>query len=277
MPKRPSIPSLISIPSVPAIGGESGLAFDPDAQDFFTRASITDSTQKDAVNDMVVSLKSASLWTRFDVIYPFVGGSATPHTFNLRSSSFQITWNGTLTHNSSGVKGNGTTGYGNTGYIPSAGSMGQDNASFSCYINSADTTGGAQMGTPSSGATVNVFQLFTNLSGNSYYYAAFGTDTGKIQGANGGNTTGMFTGSRDSSSAIELYREGSSVLSGSGASEGTPPTLAAFLFARNNAGVAATFSDCRLAFAAFGISLDSGQAESLATINAVFQTALGRL
>ena len=60
-----------------------GVSYDADAQTFFTAASITDTTQKSAVNQLVLDLKSANIWTKFKAIYPFVGGTSTTHKYNL--------------------------------------------------------------------------------------------------------------------------------------------------------------------------------------------------
>jgi hypothetical protein len=52
----------------------------------------------------------------FEFIYPFVGGNAVAHSFNLVDPNRgRITWVGGVTHTSGGVTGNGTNGYGKTG------------------------------------------------------------------------------------------------------------------------------------------------------------------
>jgi hypothetical protein len=61
-------------------------AYDSDAAAFFTSTGITNTTQKDAVNTLVLELKAESLWTKFIAIYPLVGGSATTHKYNLKNS-----------------------------------------------------------------------------------------------------------------------------------------------------------------------------------------------
>jgi len=93
--------------------------YDPDASAFFTAAGITDTTQKTAVNNLVIGLKADSLWTKMTVIYPFVGGSATTHKFNLKDprdldAAYRIQFFGGWTHNANGITGNGTNGYANT-------------------------------------------------------------------------------------------------------------------------------------------------------------------
>ena len=110
---------------------------DSDAQAFLTAASITDTTITNAINELVVGLKGNSLWTKMIAIYPFVGGTATTHKFNLKDprdldTAFRLTFSGTVTHNSNGITPNGTNGYANTYLIPST-SMTNNNTHISYY------------------------------------------------------------------------------------------------------------------------------------------------
>jgi hypothetical protein len=106
--------------------------FDPDAQAFITAASITNTTQQNAINTLVVDLKGYGVWTKMKAIYPFVGGTATSHSYNLvNPTQYQITWFGGVTHNANGITGNGTNGYGATG-LPNN-TMAQTSNNFSIY------------------------------------------------------------------------------------------------------------------------------------------------
>jgi hypothetical protein len=57
---------------------------DPDVLAFVAASGVTDNTQKSAVNTLVTSLKEYSVWTKLNAIYPFVGGTATTHKWNLK-------------------------------------------------------------------------------------------------------------------------------------------------------------------------------------------------
>ncbi len=122
-------------------------SYDTDADAFFTRASISDDTQKLAVNQLVLSAKAHGWWSLCDAIYPFVGGNSTAHSKNLKANTFNITWHGTVTHNANGVTGDGSTGYGDTGYIPSTagGAMTANSAHLFAYCG---TTTPADIGRP---------------------------------------------------------------------------------------------------------------------------------
>ena len=89
------------------------------ADAFIKAAGITDSTQQTAIKTLVNDLNGYGLWSKMKAIYPMVGGTATSHSYNLKDTTkFQITWNGGLTHDSNGVTGNGTNGYGNLNLNP---------------------------------------------------------------------------------------------------------------------------------------------------------------
>lgn len=86
---------------------------DSNAQAFLVAAGVTSGVEVAAVNSLVVALKKAGIWSQLFFLYPFVGGSASSHSYNLVNPAFsQITWHGTVTHNAKGVTSDGTTGYG---------------------------------------------------------------------------------------------------------------------------------------------------------------------
>ncbi len=94
---------------------------DPDVINFMTAASLVDPAIETALSVFVTTLKVNGLWTKFDAIYPFVGGTATTHKFNLinpldTNAAFRITFNGGWVHNSNGVTGNAINTFGNTWY-----------------------------------------------------------------------------------------------------------------------------------------------------------------
>ena len=96
-----------------------GAAFDPDAQAFITAAGITDNTQKTAINTLVVDMKGYGIWTKMKAIYPFVGGTASTHKWNLKDprdldAAFRLVFLGGWTHSSTGAFPNGTNGYADT-------------------------------------------------------------------------------------------------------------------------------------------------------------------
>jgi hypothetical protein len=99
------------------------VAIDADAQAFFDRVTAASgsltTTEKNAVNQLVISLKAYGIWTKIDAAYPMVGSSSAASAQNLKSSSFTLTFSGTWTFNSSGIVPNGSNTFANTGLTPS--------------------------------------------------------------------------------------------------------------------------------------------------------------
>lgn len=104
---------------------------DSDAQAFITAAGITDATQISAINRLVKNYKGVGninttfdLWTGSKAIYPFVGGTATTHKFNLKDPrdldiAFRLLFSGGWTHNNNGITANGINTTANTFLNPS--------------------------------------------------------------------------------------------------------------------------------------------------------------
>ena len=96
-----------------------GIPLDPDAVAFLTAASITDATITTAINTLVIQLKAIGVWSKLKAIYPFVGGTATTHKFNLKNpantdAAFRLLFVGGWTHSANGALPNGTNAYADT-------------------------------------------------------------------------------------------------------------------------------------------------------------------
>jgi hypothetical protein len=98
---------------------------DVDAYNFLAAAGIYDDLYVLAINTLVVGLKTNNLWTKMRVIYPFIGGTATTHRYNLvNPNNSQIQFYGAWTHNSDGATSTvRSTAYANTGFIPSSNTL----------------------------------------------------------------------------------------------------------------------------------------------------------
>lgn len=97
---------------------------DNDAYKFLLAANINDIRIKNAVNQLVINLKAANIWTKMKAIYPMIGGTATTHKFNLKNpadtnAAFRLNFVGGWTHSSNGATPNGTNAYADTYLSPS--------------------------------------------------------------------------------------------------------------------------------------------------------------
>lgn len=188
-----------------------GVAFDADAQAFINAAAITDATQKSAINTLVTSLKSNGLWTKMKAIYPFVGGTASTHKFNLKdprdlNAAYRIVFSGGWTHdNLNGITPNGINATGDTFYL---GSGVDNNFALSYYtktnIMQPNTPGLYTFG--SSTSSLQTYCIIINRTNNNLA-SIMGRETSvAIKNYNNVAQVGLFTGSRTSSSLLKVYK-----------------------------------------------------------------------
>lgn len=117
---------------------------------FATATGITDVTILGALNTFDTGLISNGLDTDLEVLYPFVGGTATTHQYNFMNpinsdAAFRLTFNGGWVHSSTGATPNGINGYAKTWWNPSTQITGTvDNGSFGFYIRQDVPVGGGQ-------------------------------------------------------------------------------------------------------------------------------------
>jgi hypothetical protein len=96
-----------------------GLVTDFDAAAFIETAGLNNDTQAVAINTLVLGLKANNLWTKMVAIYPFVGGSAYTHRFNLKNTSlYPMSFAGGINHTSLGVVTTATNATATTGIVP---------------------------------------------------------------------------------------------------------------------------------------------------------------
>jgi hypothetical protein len=130
----------------------SGGGIDTDAQAFITAAAITNTTQQNAINTLVTDLKGYGIWTKMKALYPFVGGTASQHRFNLKDprpipAAFYLTPYGGLSHDNSGVIFNGENAWFDTN-MNALNNLVVDNLHLSFYslTNHVNIYGGGEIG-----------------------------------------------------------------------------------------------------------------------------------
>lgn len=116
--------------------------FDADAQAFFDRVTTAggtlSATEKTAVNQLVLDLKSYSIWSKMKAIYPMVGASSAACAQNLKSSSFTGTFSSGWTFASTGVTPNGTSAYMDTTLLSN--DFTDNKGGYSCYTRTAENS-----------------------------------------------------------------------------------------------------------------------------------------
>jgi len=247
---------------------------DTDAQTFLTAASITATTQVNAVNELVKDLKSAGLWTKMKAVYPFVGGTATSHKWNLKdprdtNDAYRLVFYGGWTHSSTGVLPNGTDAYSNTFLNPSL-VMTSTDSHASVYSRTSTFDGSAER------------HFFGANSLRMYHfrytaYARLGGATdipNSVQTNTAGNSSGFFMSNR-SSSTIYLYKNGTAI-EGSGSASGGFDNVNIYLGAWNYNNSVNGRSNKEMSLVSFGNSLTSDELDAYYNIVEKFQFSLGR-
>lgn len=258
--------------------------YDADAQAFFTAAGISDSGQKSAVNTLVLALKSDGIWSRCSAIYPFVGGSSSSHAVNLKTpGTYDLTFYGGITHSSTGSLWDGTSGYGDSGLIPSSVLTGND-THLSYYSRTSNTNNRFDMGCYT-GVNYHTVALtcYYSAAGNtgfSYQYdGSFGYDQATIAAADNPSSQGFYVGSRVSSSSHTVYKNAtagttSALLTGDFPSITDSVKIGAVSY--NGSIPAWGYGNRECAFASIGAGLSSAQVTSLTNAVQTFQTSLSR-
>lgn len=236
-------------------GAAPAPSYDPDAVAYFTAAGITDTTEKDAVNQLVLDLKgtgstpnSTDLWTDAAAFYPISPTSLSAAAYNLRdTTTLNMTWANSPTHASTGVTFDGLTQYGDTGFNPSTASL----------ANSYDITLGLQIVNASSSAlgllaasvsTTSRTQMLL-YSGN--LYQDLHNTAGRLITSTGGTYQGrmIVVAGRVADGYKVNYLNGSSLGTFAAVNNGTPVNLSLWTGAQNTSGGGANFTAFELRFA----------------------------
>lgn len=252
----------INFASMKAASG--GGSYDSDAQAYFTALpSDPGTTFKDAWNTFVVSAKADGYYTKFIALYPLPGTSAGNNAVNAKNpGTFDITWSGTITHDSNGFTGNGGAVHGSTGITPST-HMTLNDTHLAVYCRTTAASSNPDMGC----IATDRINLACRIGSNAI------TEHGSvfIVSANS-DGQGFFVTSRRSNTDLELYKNGSSMATNTSAGGGSlPNTVLAVGGSQGQGG-----SNHNIAFASAGSGLTDTEVSNFYTAIQAFQTALSR-
>jgi hypothetical protein len=261
----------------PIIQGLSAVSYDDDAQAFFNRVTAAGgtltSTEKDAVNQLVLDLKANSIWTSMLAIYPMVGASAASCAQNLVSSSYTGTFSGGWTFVSTGITGNGTNTFMNTGLVPSA-VVNQNSNHLSFYSRSNVAASNMVALGSYSISTISYFHMHPYYTGNIIYNLL---TSNTAVGPTNTNSLGFFNGNRTSATNISNFKNGTNLGNVTSPSVSVSPnTYNVYVGALNEVGSAILYNNYQCAFASIGAGLSDTQASNFYTNVQTFQTSLSR-
>jgi hypothetical protein len=263
-------------------------SFDADAVAFFTRVTTAggtlSTTEKQAVNQLVITMKADGTWGPCKAIYPMVGASAAACAQNLKSSSFTGTFSSGWTFASTGVTPNGTSAYMDTNLNASS-ILTNNNTHLSFYSRTnvypySSANSQIAFGAAISPNYLPLFDLELNGSGaNNNTFATYMNDynTGFLRVANT-DTRGFIFGNRPSSNVLNFFRNGSKIASNTSTTSFSLPNINLYLGALNLSNTARTDTMItqQCAFSSIGDGLTDTQASNFYTAVQAFQTTLSR-
>jgi hypothetical protein len=258
-----------------------GVAYDPDAQAFFTASGLTGATNLNAVNQLVLDLKAASIWTKMKAIYPFVGGTAALHKWNLKDpqdldAAYRLVFLGGWTHSSTGALPNGTNGYANT-FLNANTALQQFSHHHSFYHNTDNSgTGLRSMGGAQSSSSFT-FRTTIETAGTTLTFRDL-----SLVNAESGLTASTLKGFRASSRTANnnmfiIKADGTSTTSTTTTATNALPALTCYLAAHNNALTASNYAIMSIAFHSLGDGLSAAEGLNLRNAVVTYNTTLGRL
>jgi len=259
----------------------NGPALDPDAEAFIVAAEITNITQQSAINTLVVGLKADSLWTKMSAIYPFVGGTATTHKFNLKDprdldAAYRIQFFGGWTHNSNGITGNGTNGYANTFAQMNTVAIPDRLNHWSSYSRTLPSGGGMRYvsGILDFNSPIKFFGYGIEPNGSNAVPGLQNFESNGFPLA-----AGFFNGTVTSNTVARFYRNGVLNYTPSGTIN-SMTALSNFLIGASNTGTSPgtpfDYNNTNFAFWSLGGALTATDASNFYTRVQAFQTTLGR-
>jgi hypothetical protein len=263
--------------SILLFGQSGGTPVDPDAQAFITAAAITDPTQQSAVNQLVVDLKADGLWSKMKALYPFVGGTASQHKFNLKDprdldAAFRLSFLGGWTHSVNGATPNGVNSYANTFLIPNN-TLTSTSNHYAFYSRTSILQASTEIGTYTPLAHHAIMLYRSDLSRKAFINGTYPTYAILV---NNTNTLGFQIGTRTASNSMKLFWNNSLIGTNTVNLTGGLPLKNVYISALNNDGVAIELSSKQAAFASIGDGLTDTEAANFYTAVQTFQTTLGR-
>jgi hypothetical protein len=210
-------------------------------------------------------------------LYPFVGGSAASHKFNLKDprdvdAAFRLTFNGGGTHDSNGYQLNGSNAYANTFFVPNTSFISQNRSSFGVYSRTdSNLSGKIIMG--SHGGNGYIYMYLKDGTGqyalNNTNWSSFGGPVSTYV-----SKKGFFQASRNNSSTTQLWQVDNSNYSST--SNSTGRSTLSITIGDCNGLLGGYAENVQVSFSYIGDDLSSTDLSNYYTAVQKFQTSLGR-
>jgi hypothetical protein len=203
-------------------------------------------------------------------LYPFVGGTASAHKFNLKDprdldAAFRLVFNGGWTHSANGATPNGLNAFADTKFIPNS-NITVSSGHFSVYNRTNDLVGTKIDGVNSGSTWVQMNHSYGDfIFGQIASYASY-TPT---------DTRAFFLLTRTANNLFKIKRNTTNLITNTGTVTSLP-THSIYIGARNDSGSYNHQNSYQKAFASIGDGLTDTEAANFYTAVQAFQTTLGR-
>jgi hypothetical protein len=233
-------------------------------------------SQVNALNNLYIGLVANGLDTKMLALYPFIGGSATAHKFNLMDArdadaAFRLSFlGGGWTHSSNGATPNGTTSYADSFFTPSIHNA-VNSSHLTYYSRTLVNESKIEIGCYGS-VSNNYNQIAINFGGTTFCNPNNSGSAAAVSFAS--NSQGFFLASRTSATDVFGQRNLAQV---TGTAATTRAARKIFLGALNDPALGPSyFSTKQCAFASIGNGLTINEGLILYTLVQAYQTTLGR-
>lgn len=207
-----------------------GIVYDPLAQSYFLRAGITNTTEKNAVNNFVIGLRNNGLISKCYAFYLCSPTSYGASLHNLISTSFTLSATAAPSYAQTGWTGDGVTQFLKTGFIPSTNST-LDDFTFGFTSRTSGQLADVEMGAVNGATETWAAARWTDDTARISYT----TSATRFDAANTDGSGNFFFGAIGAAS--RYVRRNKTSLGTSAAAHGaTPATVEMYLLARNSAG-----------------------------------------
>lgn len=228
-----------------------------------------------AVNTFTLAAKSNGYWTKLNRINLFCGDQLAACLVPLKvgagaATDTNVNFVGGDYSQATGLTGNGTTKYLNTGLLANALTL--NDTRLAVYNRTSGATGGGAVIAATDGT--NVLNLLAPYSDGTVYSDHYTVAGGRLSAAITG-AAGCIAGTRTAANAHKIYRNGVEIAT-SATTGGALPALELFIFAQNGSGVPNLRSGHALASYAIGAGFTAQQEADYAADEQAFQTLLGR-
>jgi hypothetical protein len=228
------------------------------------------------VSNLIVSLKSAGVWTKLDRLWLFAGENTQSATIDLAALQTAVPTNSPTFTVDRGYTTNGSSSYVDTNFNPSSGTpnyaLNSAHMTFWNRLNKA-ATATVEMG-DATVATGHVTSVSVKWSDGNTYFAVNDSngDGGRAAPA---NVVGFWAASRVDSATGTVYQNGSSLGDNGQASVAIPIYTFLVGASRSAGSTPSNFSTCQYASASLGAGLDSTEVSAYYSALSTYMTAVG--